>query len=369
MTTIEKLQKKSYFRFLLLAIPISFLYSISTATGHYENVKNLATTLRHHLVDDPRTVDIKDRIGDSDFSNLRYLIFGTSRSNDRSVSSFSKLLSNNKDAISSRNKNLASSSSPGGTVSSSYASQCCYSMMGRDDDKKIYDVIILEFSPEFFDATLQLAKRLRQRFPKAYIIILEAWALSLYYHIPTGQSILEWVIADRMKHNVTSSDSTQFSTDSTGQNRPLSPTTTQEEATEYMMNYANPNHWKYPQSAIYTLEQRQAFENSMTENGIKLKCHMVIVPSATPPHVLLDAVSNYHNLFVDLHYYSDRGHVMVADSIRTELRRANVRTRHNQVNPWDGNKDQCDDNNGLQQQPNNPSSISSIGRYNQMVMY
>jgi hypothetical protein len=36
-----------------------------------------------------------------------------------------------------------------------------------------FDVIVLEFHDKYFFATIQLAKRLRQRFPNALILVLD----------------------------------------------------------------------------------------------------------------------------------------------------------------------------------------------------
>jgi len=78
---------------------------------------------------------------------------------------------------------------PGGM--SHYPARCCYTMLVGESE--IYDVIVLEWPPISFGTTFELAKRLRQRFPNAYIIILDIWALVQNNHIPTGQILQVWL--------------------------------------------------------------------------------------------------------------------------------------------------------------------------------
>ena len=124
---------------------------------------------------DPKTVEKKS-------NDLRYLFFGTSRT-------FGSFLPDMKERFSYlMSPDSTNVAIPGGQ--SPYPARCCYTMVGESE---IYDVIVLEWTPIFFDTTIELAKRLRQRFPNAYIIILDLWCLIQYKHIPTEKSLQGWL--------------------------------------------------------------------------------------------------------------------------------------------------------------------------------
>eukprot|EP00549_Striatella_unipunctata_P026044 CAMPEP_0118710582 /NCGR_PEP_ID=MMETSP0800-20121206/23479_1 /TAXON_ID=210618 ORGANISM="Striatella unipunctata, Strain CCMP2910" /NCGR_SAMPLE_ID=MMETSP0800 /ASSEMBLY_ACC=CAM_ASM_000638 /LENGTH=403 /DNA_ID=CAMNT_0006614815 /DNA_START=319 /DNA_END=1530 /DNA_ORIENTATION=+ len=64
----------------------------------------------------------------------------------------------------------------------SYPGVCLQSMI--DDEKAVYDVIVLEFFMRVEDGLLTLGKRLRERFPKAIIIFLRLWnPMHVHYFI------------------------------------------------------------------------------------------------------------------------------------------------------------------------------------------
>lgn len=97
--------------------------------------------------------------------DLRYLTFGTSVT-------WGSIIKNRESAypylLSPNVTNVAMRASD-----STYPSMCTQSMV-KDS---IYDVIIIEYDRRKFSTLLQLAKRLRQRFPDATIVLTKMWAL------------------------------------------------------------------------------------------------------------------------------------------------------------------------------------------------
>jgi len=71
-----------------------------------------------------------------------------------------------------------------------YPAMCTYSMLGGTE---VYDVFILEFVRDVKSGALGiLIDRLRQRFPKSTIILLDIWAPRQYYYIPGNVPLDDW---------------------------------------------------------------------------------------------------------------------------------------------------------------------------------
>ena len=241
---------------------------------------------------DPKTVEKKS-------NDLRYLFFGTSRT-------FGSFLPDMKERFSYlMSPDSTNVAIPGGQ--SPYPARCCYTMVGESE---IYDVIVLEWSAVFFKTTIELAKRLRQRFPNAYIIILDLWCLIEYKHIPTGQSLEVWLKGENMISQERGHPHVAG-------------------LMEYVQEHSSPEDWEYSSFGMYTLGQIKEFD--------ALDAHMIHVPvPATVPEAMMQ-----HGLFSDFLHWSAAGHIMVANLIQEELQRASFSNRQNEVSPWK-TKDQCE---------------------------
>ena len=194
---------------------------------------------------------------------------------------------------------------PGGQ--SPYPARCCYTMVGESE---IYDVIVLEWTPIFFETTIELAKRLRQRFPNAYIIILDLWALIQYKHIPTKQSLQVWLKGENMISHERGHPHVAG-------------------LMEYVQEHSSPEDWSYPWQHTYMPDQIKQFD--------ALDAHVIQVPApATVPEAMMQ-----HGVFSDFLHWSAAGHIMVANLIQEELQRASFSNRQNEVSPWK-TKDQCE---------------------------
>ena len=242
---------------------------------------------------DPKTVETKKS------DDLRYLFFGTSITFGSCLTDMNERFSY---LMSPNSTNVAI---PGGQ--SPYPARCCYTMVGESE---IYDVIVLEWSPMFFETTIELAKRLRQRFPNAYIIVLEMWALILYNYIPTGQSLDVWLTDKNMISHP------EIHPHSAG-------------LMEYVQEQTSPEDWSYSWAHSYLPDQINQFG--------ALGAHMIKVPA---PVNVLEAMMQ-HGFFADFVHLSPSGHIMVANLIQEELQRASFSNRQNEVSPWK-TKDQCE---------------------------
>jgi hypothetical protein len=100
---------------------------------------------------DPKTVETKKR------DDLRYLFFGTSRTYGSALKNVMKERFSYLMSPDSTNVEIPDGMSP-------YPARCCYTMVGKSE---IYDVIVLEWMPVYFETTFEFAKRLHKRFPNA----------------------------------------------------------------------------------------------------------------------------------------------------------------------------------------------------------
>lgn len=100
---------------------------------------------------------------------IRYAAFGTSHTwgatlSDRHTQTYVKKLSSNENPDHSTNFGIRSSGP-------NYPAACTHSMMGDEE----YDVIIMEYNQGVDSSLMDLAKRLRERFPDAILLIARFW--------------------------------------------------------------------------------------------------------------------------------------------------------------------------------------------------
>jgi hypothetical protein len=173
-------------------------------------------------------------------------------------------------------------------------------------EENVYDVIILEYMASCLESTIHLANRLRQRFPNAYIMVLDVWAPCGFYYLRAAKTHLVHWLNDNGFPDIAADD-------------PMIAKTVKEKTLA--------KEWAY-----FGAYKEQHFE-ALKEAGY---AHV-----APPPHRdIYEAVDN-HRWFKDSIHFSEIGHQMVKELIYDELRRANFRTRQNVVNPWT-TFDQCD---------------------------
>lgn len=228
------------------------------------------------------------------FRNLRYLAFGTSRTWGAGIGrdrhhAFPWQLS--RDAT-----NLAIRAS-----GPEYPSLCTYSMVGDS----IYDVIVLEYYSDVGNI-LQLAKRLRQRFPKAIMIFLRIWNPSqLSYRPAANQNIRYWF----KQTNFTSIHSPLFH--------------------KFLREETSPEDWRFHRFVDSARKQDEAIQSV---DGVLIK-----MPQ---PRDMREALAQNAHLYAeDMVHWSIAGHQYIANRIRKVLEEKGA-TRQDTVNPWDS-KDFC----------------------------
>jgi hypothetical protein len=273
----------------------SFVLIVQEVKHTRKNFRHLAAKL------DPKSVESKSTSAiQHEFSNLRFLFMGTSRSYgvhlpDRLNEAFPYLLS-------PKAVNLAI---PGSTPP--YATKCAYSMVSPVEAGDAFDVVVLEYET-FLPQVLFLAKRLRQRYPKAVIIVTEMWLLKRYVHQPTSKDMGTW--SSEFTHATNEMDA---------------------KIAEIVQERTNVEDWKYIGS-LYSDDMVKAFE--------QLGVHVIKAPVPSNAH---EAIGVGYPLFIgDMHHFSRSGHVYMADLILKDLRETRFRTTHdNTIEPWD-EQDQCE---------------------------
>jgi hypothetical protein len=198
---------------------------------------------------------------------------------------------------------------------SPYPHKCLYSFLHQNGVGDVaFDVIVLEYEHDS-DVTIQLARRIRDRFPQAKIIILEMWLLRRWFHMPTGNGIAQWteanikVDADR---NIPVCDQVR---NGIHEARGEDPDKTV---------------WKYLGN-LYTKE--------LMEEAASFGAEVFKVPV---PVDIYEATNDHAcSFFPDMHHYSAMGHRHVAHHIYQLMIDTNMRTHHaNVVAKWDS-EDQC----------------------------
>lgn len=246
----------------------------------------------------------------ADYSELKFLFFGTSRTygamlEDRATQAFPFLLGG---------ANALNLGIPSGGPDHPLA--CTYSML-LEHREESFDVIVLEYQNPFFSTTLQLAKRLRQRFPNALILFLDMWLMAYFQNIPSGKSLDAWSLQRG------------FATSGTG--GIIGPRLTQR-----VMNKTRVEDWFY---LMEELAYSDSHKKRISHKGIE--GYVVTAPIPANAHEAL-SLPFREFFFRDMTHYSEKGHEYVANLIRTYLSdELHFRTFHDPtVAPWE-HTDQC----------------------------
>lgn len=239
---------------------------------------------------DPKSVEVKMTVHVDDhpnFSNLRFLFFGTSRTwgsgmPDRLNQAFPFLLHPNS-------TNLAI---PGGH--SLYPRSCTASML-KDLDGA-FDVIIMEFAAIHFQYTLQLAQRLRKRYPHSVIYFFEMWKPLNIFHEGSGQSLPTWWAA------------TQPGFSSSQQEGSI---TIDPSLPDALKALTTPKDWKFRQHDMYKESQVQQMKSVVGASLLR-------IPGRTEN--VHNTMAGYaKNYLRDMNHYSIAGHEFIAHVIYDTL--------------------------------------------------
>jgi hypothetical protein len=177
-------------------------------------------------------------------------------------------------------------------------SLCTVSMVG----KTMADVILLEYNLQATTSLIRLAKRLRQRFPKAVIIFLKVWLPYQYVH-KTLQKTPRDMLVDA-----------GFGTDRTYSFKKLKQVLAKTVASDWMF------YGPMDPSNGFIDQARTAVGGYIYE-----------LPR---PDNALEALFEYGKLFRwDMTHYTAEGHEFLENAVLNVLRQVNA-DRHDEVNPW-----------------------------------
>jgi hypothetical protein len=260
------------------------------------------------LSSDPKSIQPKRSAAEvtaAKYGQLRFLFFGTSRT-------YGSLLEDTSNAFPhlvapSNGFNLGI---PGGTAH--YPSMCTYSMTHPVENGDAFDVIVLEYDLDG-QFVVQLAQRLRHRYPEAHIVLVDMWKLDGYRTMKEANKTLgQWLV----DHGIEVKKTTYS----------VKPSTA-----KYILTNTSPNDWFYQNHA--------RFDRKMYENLEKLG---VAVVKSQIPWDLHSAMRRSHYFVEDLHHFSVAGHLHVADQILRHLERINFRTQHiGTIQKW-YDRDKCE---------------------------
>jgi lysophospholipase L1-like esterase len=260
---------------------------------------------------DPKSIEVKKpHLFDleEDYSRLRFLFLGTSRTfgselgTDRLTAAFPYL-------ISPQSVNLAI---PGSTPINPL--KCSYSMIQPVENNTAFDVIVLEYDVKLH-LLVDLARRLRQRYPRALIIAPQMWILRRFVHTPSGKDMQTWV-NDQQR--------------AMGRKLPQKQKAIDVSIATLVWDKTQASDWEYT---------GPTFEQSLLN---ALQAIDVIITKPHWPKNAHEAVGMGSWFFADMHHFSKTGHEFIADTILNELREKNFRTFHDgTLNEW-AEKDQCE---------------------------
>jgi hypothetical protein len=264
------------------------------------------------LVGDPKTVQDKQTGTDSRgkslqlkyrYKDLKFLFFGTSRTwgpqlgededRDRFTHAFPSLISPNAVNLGVRGAGPL------------YPKRCAFSML-KDYGDASFDVIVIEFWISG-NAAIDLARRLRHRYPFALIIFLEMWTPQLYTHKPTGMILKTWSDQQGYKSVYRRSVDTNMAL--------------------ALKKLTKPEDWVY--------DNARSFSSNEQVERIQKEVGGIILRPPLPADVH-QAVETFGNFFIsDMSHYSKAGHLYVADQILQTLHDTNFRTEHDaRGGPW-----------------------------------
>ena len=261
-----------------------------------EEDPNARTLKRFHMFGSTK----KDPSENFDFTTLRYLTFGTSRTwgsglDDRFKEAYPYLMSPDVTNLAKR------------ATGPAYPALCTQSLVGT----RLYDVIVLEYYMDNANKIIKLAQRLRGRFPDALILFVKLWLPSRYRNktAPRGKkSMKNWAKANGYDdHN--SKEFKKFLTSETG-----------------------PDDWDLLEKPDYGENVRAAAD--------AVGGHMINLPNPINAH---DAILSYGQYFLpDMIHFSPIGHDYIKQAIENAIKESQFFKRQNKVNPW-AERDECDD--------------------------
>jgi len=240
--------------------------------------------------------------------NLRVLSFGTSRTwgsgmKDPQKESFPGLLNPYN------NKNLALRASD-----ANYPAMCTYTLVGNYSFP--YDIITIEYEPMSASATEHamtfLAKRLRQRYPDAIIILVNVWTLHQFFHLPSSKSLRRYVL------------------DNTDMMKPGNPTIPQG-ALKQVLGKTKASDWKFE-------DFNSNFIMSRVAQAVDAVVLTLEAPVMTDP---IAAMLNVEQMYLtDMSHFSTVGHEWIRDRI-VDVVKHKGRTRPiEHIEPWE-DTDMC----------------------------
>jgi hypothetical protein len=180
-------------------------------------------------------------------------------------------------------------------------SLCTVSMVGDT----MADVIIMEYNLQANEALVRLAKRVRQRFPKAVIIFLKVWLPWQFMNVALQQTPVDMLKAAGWSTVETYSF----------------------ERLLLLIDKTKASDWRFMESSAEFIEEaRRSVDGIIYE-----------LPRADNALV---ALRQYGRLFTrDMTHYSEEGHIFMKNAIADILTQARAE-RHDEVNPW-ANVDFC----------------------------
>jgi hypothetical protein len=291
----------------------SSISSISVNSNVRPRNRNLASPVIS--IRDPKSIVSKSTSASNNnndnnnrFEQLKFLFLGPSRTSGHKLEhiqleAFPWLLSENP-------TNLGINAGR-----SIYPHNCLYSFLHQNGVGDVaFDVIVLEYE---FDAnvTIALAKRVRARFPKAKIIILEMWLLLRWFHQPTSQSMAGWMDAWLLQNVGSKANKASCS-----------------QIRNAILQDAPKNNqdWRYT-GDVYTPD--------LVQEAASFGAQVLKVP--VPPDIY--AATDDHACYfeTDMHHYNVEGHRLVANHIYNHLIQTNMRTHHDSsLGKWE-TEDQC----------------------------
>eukprot|EP00543_Licmophora_paradoxa_P005292 CAMPEP_0202454350 /NCGR_PEP_ID=MMETSP1360-20130828/12113_1 /ASSEMBLY_ACC=CAM_ASM_000848 /TAXON_ID=515479 /ORGANISM="Licmophora paradoxa, Strain CCMP2313" /LENGTH=403 /DNA_ID=CAMNT_0049073653 /DNA_START=187 /DNA_END=1398 /DNA_ORIENTATION=+ len=190
-----------------------------------------------------------------------------------------------------------------------YPALCTQSMVG-DGENEIYDVIVLEYNLRADKDLIQLARRLRQRFPKATIIFLHIWLPFQLHHKPSNRNI-KAIVENSLDKSKKPAAAYNYS------------------VLLDIVNQTKHYEWEFRDSVSSHLAIQQA---AYEVKGYIYDLHR--------PKSTLQAMLEYGPFFQwDMIHYSEAGHAMIAEEIRKLLARVDAQPS-NETRPWK-DKDRC----------------------------
>jgi hypothetical protein len=188
-----------------------------------------------------------------------------------------------------------------------------------------YDVIVLEFLRDVSD-TMHLARRLRQRYPKAHMILLDVFIFSQF--LIKGDNWRSIPLPEWIRNNAASVHLSRFiGWSKWTQEMPPSWTS---EIKDLVQQKTKHDEWEYRNTAPL-----DDWQSDLKE----LDIHVISIPAVNAHY----AVEKFSSWFLsDMLHFSRRGHWQIARVIGIHLRQSKFRSHHDAtLGPW-SEFDLCD---------------------------